>query len=109
MTRYLFLISFYRQGKYPMNLYSRFNLKNTLIILFIALLCGCNSQKDEPSASDMTKINFEEYCKTHECRKDLKFGLKTEGDNFFDFSTRLAEPVVQDSIDKSDASGKKKN
>ncbi len=85
-------------------------MKYTLILLCLSvLISGCNSQKNEPKSDDDHKLNFEEFCKTHECRKDLKFRLKTPDDNYFEFSSSLSEPVVQENIDKSDSGGKKKN
>ncbi len=90
--------------------YSRILVKYILMLLYVLLLiCGCSSQNNEAESSDDQKLNFEEYCRTHECRKDLKFNLKTPDDNYFKFSATLSEPVVQESVDKSDSSGKKKN
>lgn len=93
-----------------MVLYSRISVKYPLMILcFFLLICGCNSQNNEPESRNDKKLNFEEYCKIHECRRDLRFSLRTPDDNYFKFSSTLSEPVVQESVDKSDSSGKKKN
>ena len=93
-----------------MNYYLRIYMKNNLLLFCLSLLIiGCNSQNDEPKSRDDHKLSFEEYCKTHECRKDLKFSLKRPDDEYFEYSSRLSVPVVQENIDKSDSNGEKIN
>lgn len=84
-------------------------MKNILIFLCLSVLIGgCDSTNNEPKSSEEHKVDFEEYCKTHDCRKDLNFTLRTPDDTYFKFSSSLAEPVVQENIDNSDTSGNKK-
>ena len=93
-----------------MNCYLNLLKKHALLLLILPVLInGCNSQNDEPEGNTENKINLIEYCKTHECRRDLKFRLRTPDDNYFDFKSTLSVPVVQEAIDKADPGGKKIN
>lgn len=73
------------------------------------LISGCNSQNNDSKNSPEQKVSFEEYCKTHECRKDLRFSLKRQDDEYFEYRASLSVPVVQENIDKAGPDGKKKN
>jgi hypothetical protein len=75
----------------------------------LVLINGCYSQNNDSEKNTENKIDFIEYCKTHECRKDLKFSLRTRDDTYFEYNSSLSVPVVQKSIDRSDPDSKKVN
>ncbi len=68
--------------------------------LVIAAGQGCTPQRSAPETGQYreqaTDANFIEYCKTHECRKDLKIHLKKPDGSYFDYQMELAQPIVQD-------------
>ncbi|MBN2418251.1 MAG: hypothetical protein JXL81_02620, partial [Deltaproteobacteria bacterium] len=83
-------------------------MKYILIMLFFLVMIGCDSRSNKQEKSEDQKIDFIEYCKSHECRKDLKFRLRTPDDTYFEYSAKLSAPVVQERIDEPDSGGKRK-
>ena len=93
-----------------MRYYLKISMKDFLISLFLtAILNGCDSQSNKPKNNDEQQIDLIEYCKTHECRKDLKFRVRTPDDTYFEYSTKFSVPVVQEKIDESDSGDKRTN
>ena len=80
-----------------------------MLICIILLISGCDSQENRPKGSTEHKIDLKEYCKTHECRKDLKFTLKRPDESYLNFHYELYLPVVQEAINKSASDNEKKN
>jgi hypothetical protein len=60
---------------------------------------GCTTQSQspniEPQSGPEVDAGFIEYCKTHECRKNLKVRLKKEDGSLFKMDMKLVQPIVQ--------------
>lgn len=75
----------------------------TVITVFvIALLQGCTPRNDtaskEPQSRQAVDEGFANYCKTHECRKNLKVHLKKADGSYLNTEMEFAQPIVQGNL-----------
>lgn len=74
-----------------------------LSCLFISCTLSENlnqpSNKENSSTKNQKSSNsLVEYCKTASCRKNVRFRLKKKDGTYFEFSSKLAPPVIQPSF-----------
>jgi hypothetical protein len=73
-----------------------------IIVFILATIQGCAPQNDttsrKPQMKPKVQEEFNEYCKTHKCRKNLKVHLKKPDGSYFHSEMELAQPIVQGNL-----------